>query len=71
MFIGRNIDGTIYGTWTVAQPTDEQHPRMEEVPDNHPDVVAFLIRSRLPASSTLEGQLATLESRLSVLERKP
>ena len=70
MFIGRNIDGTTYGTWTVVQPHDEHHSRMEEVPDNHPDVVAFMNRVSLlasnSASNTLEAQLATLEARLSV-----
>lgn len=41
-FIGRNSDGTIYGIWSVRQPNDAAHPRQEEVPDDHPDVVAFL-----------------------------
>ena len=46
MFVGRNASGSIYGTWTVEQPDDEFHPGMEELPDNHPDVVAFINRPR-------------------------
>ena len=42
MFIGRNLDGTLYGAWSVRQLDDAFHPRQEEVPDTHPDVVAFL-----------------------------
>jgi hypothetical protein len=42
MFIGRRLDGTIYGCWTVKQPDDENHQRQEELPDDHPDVIAFL-----------------------------
>lgn len=41
MFIGRRQDGSIYGTWTCPQPHDAHHPNIEDVPDNHPDVVAF------------------------------
>jgi hypothetical protein len=40
MFIGRNPDGTIYGLWTVRQW--EGH---EELPDNHPDVIAGPVRT--------------------------
>jgi len=42
MFIGRNLDNTLYGAWSVRQPDDTFHPRQEDVPDDHPDVVAFL-----------------------------
>lgn len=42
MFIGRNADGSIYGAWTTRQPPDVDHPRIEEVPDDHADLVAFL-----------------------------
>ena len=42
MFIGRRLDNSIYGCWSVRQPDDADHPRQEEVPDSHPDVVAFL-----------------------------
>jgi len=44
MFVGRRPDGSIYGTWTSRQPDDADHPGMEELPDNHPDVVAFVNR---------------------------
>jgi hypothetical protein len=42
MFVGRQLDGSIYGAWTTLQPNDADHLRIEELPDNHPDVVAFL-----------------------------
>lgn len=42
MWIGRKPDGSVYGVFSVRQPDDADHPRMEEVADNHPDVVAFL-----------------------------
>lgn len=41
MFIGRNLDGSIYGTWTSQQREDADHPRLEELPDDHPDVLDF------------------------------
>lgn len=37
MFVGRNKDGSIYGLWTV-RPAPEQ----EELPDDHPEVAAFV-----------------------------
>ena len=46
MWIGRRLDGTVYGAWTNKQPADEHHPGMEEVSDNHPDVIAFMNRPR-------------------------
>lgn len=42
MFIGRRPDSTIYGAWTSRQPDDADHLGMEEVADDHPDLVAFL-----------------------------
>lgn len=42
MHIGRRPDGSIYGSWTSKQPNDADHPGMEEVDDDHPDLVAFL-----------------------------
>lgn len=41
MFIGRRIDNSIYGCWTSRQPDDADHPRQEEVADDHPDLLAF------------------------------
>ena len=35
MFVDRNT-GVIYGTWTVRQ-----WPGQEELPDDHPDILAF------------------------------
>jgi len=43
MFIGRRPDGTIYGSWTVRQKDDEFHPGLEEVEDNDPELLEFLI----------------------------
>lgn len=46
MFVGRRQDGTIYGMWTVAQTPDSDHPGLQELPDDHPDVIAFRDRPR-------------------------
>ena len=37
MFISRRGDNSIYGSWTVRQ-----FPDQEEVPDNNPELAAFL-----------------------------
>lgn len=37
MFIARREDGSIYGSWTV-----QQFKGQEEIPNEHPDLVAFL-----------------------------
>lgn len=37
MFVGRRADTSIYGLWTVRQFVGQ-----EELPDNSPDVLAFL-----------------------------
>jgi len=42
MFIGRRLGNSLYGCWTTRQPDDADHPRQEEVPDDHPDLLAFL-----------------------------
>jgi hypothetical protein len=46
MFIGRRLDGSVYGAWTQSQPNDEFHNGIEEVPDEHPDYVAFRDRKK-------------------------
>ena len=66
MYVGRRLDGSIYGTWTVRQPDDADHPGMEEVPDDHPDVVAFVNRPRPKPVD----KIAALESRIAALEAK-
>lgn len=48
MFIGRRPDGSIYGAWTCKQPEDADHPGIEELPGDHPDVVAFFKRAVQP-----------------------
>jgi len=59
MFIGRRPDGTIYGSWTCRQPQDTDHLGMEEVADDHPDLVAFINRP-LPAAKDIVDQIAEL-----------
>ena len=54
MFIGRKSDGTIYGAWTCQQPQDADHTGMEEVPDDHPEVLAFIIRPMLRAKDIVD-----------------
>ena len=41
MFVGRK-NGVIYGAWSIPQPNDADHAGILELPDDHPDVVAFL-----------------------------
>ena len=67
MFVGRRSDSTIYGAWTSEQPQDADHPGMEQLPDEHPEVVAFLTRDTArPKSPTLEERVAALEARARV-----
>jgi hypothetical protein len=64
MFIGRRPDGTIYGAWTCQQPQDADHLGIEEVSDDHPDLVAFITRDiSQPKVPTLEERVAALEAR--------
>ena len=65
MWVGRRLDNSIYGTWTVRQPNDANHPGVEELPDNYPDVVAFVNRPRTVAVD----KLAQLEARIVELEK--
>lgn len=41
MFVGYRNDGTVYGMWTCPQPNDADHQNVTELPDDHPDVLAF------------------------------
>ena len=41
MFIGRRFDNSIYGCWTTRQPDDADHPRQEEMADDHPDLLFY------------------------------
>lgn len=64
MFVARRQDGSIYGTWTVRQWSDQ-----EELPDDHADVVAFRERPMPPAApSPVELRLATLETEVAALK---
>lgn len=44
MYIGRKPDGSVYAAWTMKQPNDADHQGMEEVADDHPDLLAFINR---------------------------
>jgi len=69
MFIGRRLDGTIYGAWTQTQPQDEHHLGMEEVADNHPDYVAFRDRKlNRPAPINPLVEIDLLKTKLSEKE---
>ena len=57
MFIGRRPDGSIYGTWMCRQPDDEYHLGMEELPDDHPDVVAFVNRPMSNRKAILQAAI--------------
>lgn len=57
MFVGRRTDGTIYGTWTCRQPDDADHPNIEELPDDHPDVVAFANRPMVDRNAILAAAI--------------
>lgn len=60
MFIGRRPDGTIYGCWTSEQPQDVDHPGIEEVVDDLPELVAFL-SPKPPAQKKIQnGDLAAV-----------
>lgn len=67
MFIGRRQDGTIYGCWTSPQPNDADHSGIEEVKDDHPDLVAFLAPKEKP-TLTVEQKLAPLGLTISDLK---
>lgn len=57
MFIARNPDGSIYGAWSVSQ---KHNPDVtEELPDDHPEVVAFMA-PKPPPVLTPEQKLAAI-----------
>ncbi len=66
MWIGRNLDGSVYGLWTTKQPRDADHPRLEEVDETHPDVMAFRSRPRPVRTNTLEARVTALEEKVRV-----
>ena len=59
MFIGRLPSGQIYGAWTCKQPNDADHLGIEELPDDHPEVVAFINRS-VPLPKDIVDQIMDL-----------
>ena len=58
MFIARRGDSSIYGCWTVRQ-----FPDQEELPDDHPEIVAFLA----PRPSIDLSELNNIEKGLKAL----
>lgn len=68
MFIGRRSDGSIYGSWACPQPMDADHPNIEEVKDDEPELVAFLNRSRPIPVNPQDVKIEALESRLAAIE---
>ena len=73
MFIGRKPDNSIYGTWSVPQPRDADHPGLEEVLDTDPELVAFLSRPTPIVEDRVkkvDDKVATLEARIEALETK-
>jgi len=70
MFIGRRLDGTIYGAWTCRQPNDADHSLIEEVADTHPDYIAFRDRVRPVFIDPRDTKIAELEARLVALESR-
>jgi hypothetical protein len=54
MFVGRRPDGSIYGTWTCRPPDDSDHMNVEELSDDHHEVVEFRNRIPPPAPMTEE-----------------
>ncbi|MCI0561158.1 MAG: hypothetical protein MN733_21950 [Nitrososphaera sp.] len=64
MWIGRRLDGTVYGAWTVEQKSDNFHPRLENVDDNHPDVLGFKNRTRKKPVD----EITPLKERAALLE---
>lgn len=57
MFVGRRPDGSIYGTWACRQPNDADHSNVEELPDDHPDVVAFMNRPQPDRKAALASAI--------------
>lgn len=68
-YIGRRLDGSIYGVWASEQPKDEFHTGMEHVAENHPDLIAFRNRPRPEFIDPRDTKMAELEARLVALER--
>ena len=62
MFIGRRLDGSVYGMWTSPQPDDADHPNIEEVQDDHPDVVAFVNRPQLDRRAVLSSAIDSAQN---------
>ena len=62
MFVGRRPDGSVYGTWTCRQPDDADHPNVEELPDDHPEVLAFREQHPVPPALLTPPSRAEIEA---------
>ena len=61
MFIGRRLDNSIYGCWTSRQKDDADHPRQEEMPDDHPELLAFINRPLSKPATSLDDLIGALK----------
>lgn len=67
MFIGRREDGSIYGCWANRQIDDADHPNQEEVPYDHPDLLAFLA-PKPPTKDQIDADAAKQYAKLTALK---
>jgi hypothetical protein len=68
MYIGRRPDGTIYGSWTCRQANDDDHLGIEEVVDDHPDLLAFTMSMRPVEGKSIDERLRVLETQMQTIE---
>lgn len=61
MFVSRREDGSIFGAWSTAQ-----YDGQEELPDTHPDVVAFRDRPAAGVQRALDLEDAKAKLDLAV-----
>ena len=71
MYIGRKPDGTIYGVWSVKQPNDADHPGMEEVADDHPDLIAHLEKQAMPMANPRQAAIDAILAEMAKREDAP
>lgn len=68
MFVGYRA-GAVYGTWTCPQPNDADHAGIVELPDDHPDVVAFVNRPTPVITDPVEELRTALKTDPLLLDR--
>ena len=57
MFVGRRLDGSIYGMWTCQEPNDAYHPDVSELPDTHADVITFISQLHTTGNAALAAAI--------------